>query len=59
MSLSVPAYRFYPYRQRLTTAIVDAARRISEEIKILRGGTKVANSDRVKVAILGSGNKLE
>jgi IclR family KDG regulon transcriptional repressor len=33
MSLSVPAYRFYQNRQRLTTAIVDAARRISEEIK--------------------------
>ena len=32
MSLSVPAYRFYPNRQRLTTAIVDAARRVSEEL---------------------------
>ncbi|MER3424394.1 MAG: IclR family transcriptional regulator [Nitrospiraceae bacterium] len=33
MSLSVPAYRFYPNRQRLTTAIVDAARRVSERIE--------------------------
>jgi DNA-binding IclR family transcriptional regulator len=32
MSLSVPAYRFYPNRQRLTTAIVDAARRVSAEL---------------------------
>ncbi len=32
MSLSVPAYRFYPYRQRLTTAIVEAARRISTQL---------------------------
>ena len=32
MSLSVPAYRFYPNQQRLTTAIVDAARRVSEQL---------------------------
>jgi DNA-binding IclR family transcriptional regulator len=32
MSLSVPAYRFYPYRQRLTTAIVEAARRVSTQL---------------------------
>ena len=33
MSLSVPAYRFYPNRHRLTTAIVNAARRVSEAIE--------------------------
>jgi len=32
MSLSVPAYRFYPYRERLTTAIVEAARRVSTQL---------------------------
>ncbi|MBX6342577.1 MAG: IclR family transcriptional regulator [Thermomicrobiaceae bacterium] len=32
MSLSVPAHRFYPDQHRLTTAIVDTARRVSEEL---------------------------
>lgn len=32
MSLSVPAYRFYPYRQRLTTAVIEAARHVSTQL---------------------------
>jgi DNA-binding IclR family transcriptional regulator len=32
MSLSVPAYRFYPQQQRLTTGIVQAARRVSSRL---------------------------
>ena len=31
MSLSVPAYRFYPNRQWLTSAVVDAVRPVSQE----------------------------
>jgi IclR family KDG regulon transcriptional repressor len=41
MSLSVPAYRFYPNRQRLTTAIVDAARRVSEALRAAFNGAGV------------------
>jgi DNA-binding IclR family transcriptional regulator len=46
MSLSVPAYRFYPNRQRLTTAIVDAARRVSEELGYYQEGWPWRNGKR-------------
>ena len=32
LSLSVPAYRFYPYRQRLTTAVIEAAQHVSMQL---------------------------
>lgn len=48
MSLSVPAYRFYPNRQRLTTAIVDAARRVSEELGYYQEDWAWGNGKRSK-----------
>lgn len=52
MSLSVPAYRFYPNRQRLTTAIVDAARRVSEELGYCQEEWSWANDKRSKSRFL-------
>ncbi|MFN3337367.1 MAG: IclR family transcriptional regulator, partial [Thermomicrobium sp.] len=48
MSLSVPAYRFYPNRQRLTTAIVDAARRVSEKLGYYQEDWAWGNGKRSK-----------